>query len=126
MADKLGDSELKVMGVLWDEGEATAKHISTVMTERYGWNINTTYSLLKRCIKKGAVERREPHFLCRALVTREEVRKKETASFLAKFFDSSEDKLFAALLGGRNLSGEQVAQLKEMIAEMERENEGRK
>ena len=25
---KLFDSELKVMGVLWDEGDTTAKHIS--------------------------------------------------------------------------------------------------
>ena len=52
--EKLVDSELKVMDVLWKEGEATAKHVSDVMTERYGWNINTTYTLLKRCIHKGA------------------------------------------------------------------------
>ena len=45
MEIKLGDSELKVMDVLWKEGDATAKHISDVMTERYGWNINTTYTL---------------------------------------------------------------------------------
>lgn len=126
MANKLGDSELKVMGVLWDEGDVTAKHISTIMTEKYGWNINTTYSLLKRCIKKDAVERREPNFLCHALVSREEVQKQETANFLAKFFDSSEEKLFAALLGKWNLSSAQVAQLEEMIAEMERENGVRK
>ena len=28
---KLFDSELKVMGVLWDEGDTTAKHISDVL-----------------------------------------------------------------------------------------------
>lgn len=43
MGIKLVDSELKVMDVLWKEGDSTAKHISDVMTERYGWNINTTY-----------------------------------------------------------------------------------
>lgn len=49
---KLFDSELKVMGVLWDEGDTTAKHISDVLKEEIGWNMNTTYTLIKRCIKK--------------------------------------------------------------------------
>ena len=54
---KLFDSELKVMGVLWREGEATAKRVASVLAEEVGWNRNTTYTLLKRCIQKGAVER---------------------------------------------------------------------
>ena len=32
---KLFDSELKVMGVLWDEGDTTAKHISDVLKEEH-------------------------------------------------------------------------------------------
>lgn len=50
---KLVDSEIKVMDVLWKEGDSMAKHVADVMKERYGWNVNTTYTLLKRCIKKG-------------------------------------------------------------------------
>ena len=64
---KLFDSELKVMGVLWDEGDTTAKHISDVLKEEIGWNMNTTYTLIKRCIKKGAIERSEPNFMCHAI-----------------------------------------------------------
>lgn len=123
MQIKLGDSELKVMHVLWNEGDTTAKHISTVMTDKYGWNINTTYSLLKRCIKKGAVQRYEPNFMCHALISREEIQKQETANFLEKFFDSSSDKLFSALLGQKNLSSSQVAKLERLISEMERESD---
>ena len=58
------DSELKVMSVLWREGDATAKHISDVLKEETGWNMNTTYTLIKRCIKKGAIERSGTAFLC--------------------------------------------------------------
>ena len=67
---KLGDAELKVMNVLWDEGKCTAKYVSDVLSERFGWNMNTTYTLIKRCIKKGAIKRTEPDFMCRALVSR--------------------------------------------------------
>ena len=49
---KLFDSELKIMNVLWTQGDATAKHISNVLKEEIGWNMNTTYTLIKRCIKK--------------------------------------------------------------------------
>lgn len=115
---KLVDSELKVMDVLWKEGDTTAKHISDVMTERYGWNINTTYTLLKRCIKKGAVERINPNFVCRALVPREEIQALETDELLQKVFDGSIDKLFASLLNRKKLTAEQVEKLKLMVAEL--------
>ena len=123
MQIKLGNSELKVMDVLWSEGDVSAKYISTVMTDKYGWNINTTYSFLKRCIKKGAVQRSEPRFMCHALISREEVLKQETENFLEKFFDGSFDKLFSALLAQKNLSGSQVAKLEQLISEMEKESD---
>ena len=39
---KLFDSELKIMNVLWKEGDTTAKHISDGLKEETGWNMNTT------------------------------------------------------------------------------------
>ena len=119
MDGKLFDSELKVMGVLWREGEATAKHIYDVLAEEVGWNMNTTYTLIKRCIKKGAVERREPNFLCRPLVSREAVQAAETDELVGKLFDGSVDKLFAALVGRRRLSAEQLERLREIVGEWE-------
>lgn len=119
MAIKLFDSELKVMSVLWREGDATAKHISDVLKEETGWNMNTTYTLIKRCIKKGAIERSEPNSMCHALIPKEEVQESETNELIDKIFDGSVDKLFAALLGRKELSAEQIEHLKQMVKEME-------
>lgn len=116
---KLFDSELKIMGVLWREGDATAKHISDVLKEETGWNMNTTYTLIKRCIKKGAVKRSEPNFMCHALISKEEVQEAETEELINKIYDGSADKLFAALLGRKKLSVKQIEQLKEIIGEEE-------
>ena len=116
---KLQDAELKVMDVLWKQGATPARDVAEVITERYGWNINTTYTLLKRCIKKGAVERTEPHFVCRALVEKAEVQESETNELIAKIFDGSADKLFASLLGRKKLTAEQIAQLREIVGELE-------
>ena len=119
MQVKLFDSELKVMSVLWREGDATAKHISDVLKEETGWNMNTTYTLIKRCIKKGAIERSEPHFMCHALISQEEVQEAETEELINKMYDGSVDKLFAALLGRKKLSAEQIEKLKQIVEEEE-------
>lgn len=119
MEIKLFDSELKIMDVLWREGDTTAKHISDVLKEDTGWNMNTTYTLIKRCIKKGAIERSEPNFMCRALIPKEEVQEAETNELINKIYDGSADKLFAALLGRKKLTDEQIDKLKQIVGEFE-------
>lgn len=116
---KLFDSELKVMNVLWQEGDTTAKNISNILKEETGWNVNTTYTIIKRCIKKGAIERMEPNFMCHALIPKEEVQKAQTDELINKIYDGSADKLFAALLGRKKLSAEQIDHLKQIVADME-------
>ena len=52
---KLFDSELKVMDVIWREGDTPAKEIARQLTNELGWNVNTTYTLIKRCRSLGCV-----------------------------------------------------------------------
>ena len=117
-AIKLFDSELKVMNVLWRECDTTAKHISDVLNEEVGWNMNTTYTLIKRCIKKGAIERSEPKFMCHALIPKEEVQEAETNELINRIYDGSADKLFTALLGRKKLSAKQIENLKKIVGEL--------
>lgn len=118
-AVKLFDSELKVMDVLWKEGSVPAKRIADVLTGDLGWNKNTTYTLIKRCISKGAIERSEPNFMCRALIAKEEVQEAETNELIDKIFDGSADKLFASLLGRKKLSAEQIEKLRQIVGNLE-------
>ncbi len=123
MAVKLFDSELKVMDVLWKEGDMPAKQISDILKESTGWNMNTTYTVIKKCIAKGAIERREPNFLCHALIARDVVQAAETEELLHKLFDSSPDLLFASLLGHQRLSKPQIDNLRRMVSELEAQEE---
>ena len=116
---KLFDSELKVMNVLWREGNVTAKYVSEVLKDEFGWNMNTTYTLIKRCIKKGVIERSEPNFMCRAIIPKEEVQIAETDELINKIFDGSVDKLFATLIDNRHISKERIKKLKKMVENLE-------
>ena len=123
MAVKLFDSELKVMDVLWKEGDLPAKQISDILREAIGWNMNTTYTVIKKCIGKGAIERREPNFLCHALIARDVVQAAETKELLHKLFDSSPDLLFASLLGHQKLSKAQLDNLRRMVSDLQEREE---
>lgn len=116
---KLFDSELKVMDVLWKEGDMRAKDVADLLTKDVGWNKNTTYTLIKRCIKKGAIERSEPNFMCHALISKEEVQEAETNELINKIYDGSADKLFAALLSRKKLSAEQIEKLMQIVTDLE-------
>ena len=112
---KLFDSELKVMEVLWRQGDRTAKEISAVLKAEIGWNVNTTYTVIKKCVAKGAVLRSEPNFLCHARITKAEVQAAETEELIGRLFDGSPDLLFASLLSSQKLTREQLNRLRQMI-----------
>ncbi len=117
---KLFDSERKVMEVLWEaDAPLTAKEIAVRLGERVGWNKNTTYTVIKKCIDKGAIERREPNFQCFPLVRREEAQAAAAAELVEKVFNGSASLLFASLLSGKQLPPEEIKRLRALVDELE-------
>lgn len=115
--EKLNNSQIKVMQLLWEEGPSTAKTLTLLAKERYEWNKNTTYTIIKSLVEAGAIERSEPDFLCTPLVSLEEVRKTETKGLVDKFFHGSTCAFFSAFLEDESISSEELAQLKKLINE---------
>lgn len=119
MQTKLFDSELKIMDVLWKNGDTTAKEIADKLKVQVGWNKTTTYTLIKRCIDKGVIERIEPHFVCHPLVTIEQTRELETTELINKMYDGAADQLIASILGRKNLTSEEIERLKQLVNSLE-------
>lgn len=119
MEKTLFDSERKVMEVIWKEGDVTAKQISLTLRDTIGWNKNTTYTVIKKCIQKGFIERLEPNFVCRALLSKEQAVQDDTREFVNRVFDGSVPLLFSSLLSQKALSKKELEELKRMINEIE-------
>lgn len=119
MEIKLFDSELKVMDILWKEGDTIAKRIAEILKEQVGWSKTTTYTVIKKCIDKGAIGRYDPDFVCHPLVTREQTRELETTELINKMYDGAADQLVASILGRKNLSAKEIKRLKEMVSKLE-------
>ena len=121
MKIRLFDSELKIMDALWENGEIRAGELVKILNEKYGWNRNSTYSILKKCIEKGAVERKEPHFVCKALVTRDQIGYSKIEEILGRIFGNSFNNFFSCCFNHASLTEEEVKSLKEMVDKLAKE-----
>jgi predicted transcriptional regulator len=121
MKIKVFDSELRIMEILWEHGEMNARQIAHILEDEIGWNVNTTYTTIKKLIAKNAVERRNPKFMCIPLVTKEEVQKQEVRELGRKLFDGSASALLSAFVADKKISKKEIDQMKKIVDLLEDE-----
>ncbi len=117
MKHTLFDSELKLMEILWEKEPVSAKELSLICAEKIDWNKNTTYTVIKKLVEKGVIERSEPGFICRALIDKNDVRKKETESLISRLYGGSKSAFFSSLIENKSLTKEELEELKKIINE---------
>ena len=112
---KLFEGELKLMELLWENEGATAKELTILAADKIGWNKNTTYTVIKKLVAKGAIKRDEPGFICRSLNRREDVGREEAKTVLRSFFGGSVKAMFSSFMAEGALSDEDAEELRRMI-----------
>ncbi len=112
--ERLYDSELKVMEPLWEDGPQTAGALAKKLAQSCGWNRNTTYTVIKKLVDKGAVARTDPGFLCTPLVSREEARRRETEGLIRRMFNGSRAQFLSSFLS-EGLTPDEAAELRALI-----------
>lgn len=114
---RIYDSELKILEVLWKHGDTTASDIARILGEECDWSRTTTYTVIKKCVQKGLVARKNPKFICQPLITKKQVREQETTLLVNKVFDGSSDLLIANLIDNKKISSEQLEKLRQFVLE---------
>lgn len=116
----IGEAELKVMKILWENNDCPmeAKQVSSIANEQYGWNKNTTYTLLKRCTEKGVIERQDPGFVCKPLITKLEVQREEVERLIERIFDGSTKQLFTILMEQEGITLDKIEVLIQLIEKL--------
>lgn len=119
---KLYDSELKIMEYLWQcsnrAKQVSAKDIAAEMARTISWSKTTTYTVLKKCVEKGAVLRQDPGFICIPLISMEQVQEYETRELINKMYQGSADLLVASLIGQQKLSDDEIERLKALVSKL--------
>lgn len=114
---RLHEGELNIMELLWSNKVLAAKDIAKIIKEYIGWEKNTTYTVIKRLVDKGAVIREEPGFQCRAAVSKRTIQATETKALLNKLYNGSLSNFFTEYLRNQSLSNAEIMELQRIISE---------
>ena len=97
------------------EHRSWLEQLADILSEKIGWNKNTTYTVIKKCISKGAIERYGSNYMCKALISKENVEEFETRELIDKIFHGSKINFFASFVSHEKLSEEERRQIKKML-----------
>ena len=111
---RLHEGELNVMELLWSNKALAAKDIAKIIKEYIGWEKNTTYTVIKRLIDKGAIEREDTGFICRAIISKSTIQEIETKALLDKIYNGSLSNFIATYLVNQEFSSSDIAELKKI------------
>lgn len=115
------DAEMHLMVKIWDEGQIKAIDLANWATENLGWKKNSTYSILKKLLEKGAVRRDEPGFVLTPLVSRDEVARDKTIRLVDKMYKGNMKLFLTGLLGGDEPDEATLKMLRQAIDEAEKD-----
>ena len=118
--EKITEAELEVMEVLWQAEESlTLGQIRGALPEKNGETVKT---LLRRlCAKGAAAQEKGQAYSYRPLVSREEVGTSRTRKLIDKLYAGSARQMVAALVEHDQLTGADIAQLRELLDSLDRE-----
>lgn len=117
----ISDTELSVLKVLWTHGAGTVRDIEAHLPRRHQpLAYNTILTLLSRLRQKGyvAVDRRDTAHVFRAAVTRDDVLGQGLATLARRICDGTASPLVHALVRGRHLSADDIADLRRLLDEL--------
>ena len=119
---KIFDAELRMMRYIWDRAPVRASDLVPLCRAELGWKHNTTYTVLKRLVERGAIQREDPGFVVTPLVSRDEVAEAEAGELIQKLYDGSRSLFLAGLLSSEKLSRTEMEELRALIDQHEGES----
>ena len=117
LSEKISESELEVMRVLWEAGDALPiTEIRQLLQERKGWEATTIKTLVQRLVAKGVLEQEKRKvFYYRPRVSEEEYNDWAVSGLVHRLFRGSAKALVATLVKSDGLSDADIAELRELF-----------
>ena len=117
IADKISDSELEVMKVLWRAGDALpVTVIREALQKSRGWEATTVKTLVNRLVSKGVIlQEKRNVFYYSPLISEAEYNSWATGDLIQRLYNGSARDLVAALVQSNGLTQADVEELSRMF-----------
>lgn len=117
------ESELEILQVLWDKGQATVREVHEELARTKDIGYTTALKLLQIMFEKGLVSRDDSaktHIYVPA-VTREKTQKQLVGKMINTLFSGSPGQLVMQALGNHNASKEELDEIQKLIDSLKKQ-----
>ena len=119
IAYQLGAVEARFADIIWKHAPLSSPELVVRAERTLGWKKSTTYTVLRRLCDKGIFDNQNGTVVSR--ISKEEFYAAQSEQFVEKTFAGSLPAFLAAFTSRKKLSRDEVAQLRQMVAEYEEE-----
>jgi BlaI family transcriptional regulator, penicillinase repressor len=115
------ESELEILQVLWEKGEATVREVHEVLELTRDIGYTTTLKTMQIMTEKGLLDRdtRTRTHVYNPLVTREKTQKQFLNKMIDGLFKGSASRMVIGALDGESLSSEELRELQDYLKQFE-------
>jgi len=126
MPMELTDLQLSLMRVIWSRGEVAVADVHEAVEAERGLALTTVATILTRLEKAGLVARRPAgrHYLYRALVSEEEIRRSMVSGLAERLFHGDVTALVSHLLDEGDIAPGDLDRVRRLIDLKQRHKEG--
>ena len=116
------ESELEILQVLWDKGNATVREVHEVLEKVKDTGYTTTLKIMQIMTEKGLLERNTANrtHIYKPLLSRENIQERFLNKMLNGLFKGSESRLIMGALDQKELSPEDLDEIKEYLRQFEK------
>ena len=116
----LTEAELRLMDVVWEKGSATVAEVADALPKAVGLAYNTVLTTMRILEEKGYLTHTKRDdaraFVYKAVVGRNEAGRNAVRYLVSRFFRNSPELLVLNLLEDEELSANELARIRKMVA----------
>ena len=117
------ESELEILQVLWDRGEATVREVHEELAQSKDIGYTTALKLLQIMFEKGHVTRDDSSksHVYKAAVSKEKTQKQLVGKMINTLFAGSPGQLVMQALGNHNASAAELEEIQKLIDSLKKQ-----
>lgn len=110
---RLGVIESKFADIIWDHEPLTSRALVELCAQKLDWKKSTTYTVLKKLCERGIFQNQSGTVT--SLISRAEFYAMQSEKFVEETFDGSLPAFLAAFTKRKNLTPEEIKEIRAMI-----------
>lgn len=110
---KLGVVESKFADIIWSNEPLPSRELVALCQKQLNWKKPTTYTVLRKLCERGIFQNADG--MVSSVISREEFYAMQSEKFVQETFDGSLPAFLAAFTRRKNLTTQEIAQIRSMI-----------